>query len=110
MGIDGIYDYIRQKVIPDNPDAVQGCTLKSLQKKAKEENKNLTRRPRITFDGNAFAYKFRYGNHPFSHLIQSGWLVADVLIEGMEPVFMFDGEHPEEKDEENQRRKAEKQQ
>lgn len=106
MGIQGLYDFIRKKVAINDSKCITKCTLKSLAQIDVSKKKRL--RPRIAFDSNAFCYKFLYGNRPDTHIIQFGWLAVDVIMNGMEPIFIFDGEHPELKKEENERRRQEK--
>jgi 5'-3' exonuclease len=62
----------------------------------------------IILDGNAFLYKFRYGNRPHTHIQQFGWLITDCSIYNIKLIVVFDGKNPDLKDDENQRRKEEK--
>lgn len=117
MGIAGLYQYIKSKVLKEHPECIKPCTLKELAQwmesyrcqEALTNHHCRDRKPRLLIDGNSFMYKFTYGNKPYSHILQFGWFMHDLLLLNIEPVVIFDGKHPEEKKEENERRAKEKQ-
>jgi len=92
MGISGLYKFIDNNV----SNSCKECKLSDFKDKS------------IAFDAPSFVYKYRFGNRPNTHILEFSRLYSDLITLGIRPVFFFDGDHPVEKDAENERRKNKK--
>lgn len=88
MGIEGLYPFIRKRC----PNQIKPCKLIDFKGK------------KLVFDANSLVYKFRFGNRPYTHIIEFGRLYCELRLLNITPVFIFDGIHPKEKSIENEKR------
>jgi len=95
MGIQGFYN-ILEKVLRDDPFKRALLIRKVLLKNLKGKT--------IALDGHGFIHRYSYSHLPYSHLLQIGWLITDLKINGINPVFVFDGKSPKAKNEEKKKR------
>lgn len=92
MGITGIYP-----IIKDNcPEFVRACTLSDFFGKT------------LAIDAMNFMYKFLYGDEPGAHLFQFGAFYSDLVNNSVDPIFVFDGKSPKEKQKVKQEREEKK--